>query len=176
MSVLNFSISRLEIQQLRLQLLDFKENKKSSEQSVSRMTCCKQERQHWLQLSCHRKKKASVFLFGTYWTTETFSCIWDILIPFKNFKKKKEIFPIVTSSNTFQRSMYSLTKHWAGPMNSSTLKKIYLQRVSYMHPERKQYLDLGHPSLILFFVCRSYPSKTWPVKYFWMQTKWCADA
>lgn len=141
------------------------------------MTCCKQERQHWLQLSCHWKKKR-LFSFLAHpeqlkhsHTSEIYLYLSKIL-----FKEKKEIIPMVTSSNTFQRSMYSLTKHWAGPMNSSTLKKIYLQRVSYMHPERKQYLDLGYPSLFLFFVCRSCPSKTWPVKYFWMQTKWCTDA
>jgi len=44
---------------------------------------------------------------------------------------------MVTHSNNFQRSMRSLTKQWVGPIKSSTLKKISLQRVSYMHPVKK---------------------------------------
>lgn len=78
----------------------------SSEQPVSKMTCCKQARQHWLQLSCHRKKK-HLFLFLAHteynWSRLTYLKYTDT---FQKYHLRLKItIPGVTASNT-QRFIY----------------------------------------------------------------------
>lgn len=119
------------------------------------------------------KKKASVFLPATHWTQLRLSHISDIFLHLSkiSFKEKKKILLMVTSSNNSQRSMCNLTKQGAGPTNSSTLKKFLFGGL--LHAPREQTLSGFRTSL--FVVRRSHPSKTWPVKHFGTQTKWCAD-